>query len=218
MHEVLTCQSSLLVLAPLSAQGFGLPSGGRAPWAESSDHHRRVTPGAGVVRMVKFATPHGRARLALGLRGSLERRRSVSIDTRVVSSTSYGVLGTRTWRPYLSFTLLRRCGRVKRMAVNRRADPAVCAAASARRQLRPPKGGWQAPWRLCVPVTPRGHPGAGFLARAGTRHARSAPAYSLGAASTQWNNVRARLDRSLAGLSAGHKLSGVFFVQTVVSA
>ena len=115
-------------------------------------------------------------------------------------------------------TLLRRCGRVKRMAAMRRGDPAVCAAASPRRQLRPPTGGWQAPWRLCVPVTPCGHPGAGFLARAGTRHARSAPASSLGAASTQWNNVRARLDRSLAGLSAGHKLSGVFFVQTVVSA
>ena len=74
--------------------------GGRAPWAESSDHHRRVTPGAGVVRMVKFATPHGRVRPALGLRGSLRRRRSVSVDTRVVSSSPHGVLGTRTWKPH----------------------------------------------------------------------------------------------------------------------
>ena len=164
--------------------------------------------------MVKFATPHGRARPALGLRGSLRRRPSVSVDTRVVSSSSHGVWA----RVPGGHTLLRRCGRVKRMAVMRRGDPAVCAAASPRRQLRPPTGGWQAPRRLCVPVTPRGHPGAGFLARAGTRHARSAPASSLGAASTQWNNVQARLDRLLVWLSAGHMLSAVSIVQTVVSA
>ena len=103
-----------------------------------------------------------------------------------------------------SHTLLRRCGRVKRMAVMRRGDPAVCAAASPRRQLRPPTGGWQAPWRLCVPFTPRGQAGAGYLARRGTRRARPASAFTLGAAGTRGISAWVRSERLLARLSTVH--------------
>ena len=100
MYEVLACQSSLLVLAPPARKGAACLSAavplGRSLRTIIVESH--LEPGWSAC--VKVATPHGRARLALGLRGSLRRRPSVSVDTRVVSSSPHGVLGTRTWRPH----------------------------------------------------------------------------------------------------------------------
>ena len=67
-----------------------------------------------------------------------------------------------------------------------------------------PQGGWQAPWRLCVPFTPRGQAGAGYLARRGTRRARPASAFTLGAAGTRGISAWVRSERLLARLSTVH--------------
>ena len=61
-----------------------------------------------------------------------------------------------------------------------------------------PPGGWQAPWRLCVPFPPRGQAGAGYLARRGTRRARPASAFTLGAAGTRGISAWVRSERILA--------------------